>query len=81
MDSSLVVVDTWLSRAGGGSYCHAGQERFLRVLRLEHDVADVTLNLKLVSCWQAIELADIGVNGRPWTRLCVSVGYWVRRGA
>ena len=37
------------------------QERFLRVLRLEHDVADVTLNLKLVSCWQAIELADIGV--------------------
>jgi hypothetical protein len=61
MDSSLVVVDTWLSRPGGGSYCQAGQERFLRVLRLEHDVADVILNLKLVSCWQAIELADTGV--------------------
>jgi hypothetical protein len=31
------------------------------VLRLEGDVADVTLNLKLASCWQAIEPADVGV--------------------
>jgi hypothetical protein len=61
IDSSLVVIVTYLSRPGGGSYCQAGQERFLRVLRLERDIADVTLNLKLVSCWQAIELADAGL--------------------
>jgi hypothetical protein len=28
MDSSLVVIDTYLSRPGGGSYCQAGHERF-----------------------------------------------------
>jgi hypothetical protein len=61
MDSSLVVIDTYLSPPGGGSCCQAGEERFLRVLRLERDAAEVTLDLKLVSCWQAIELAEGGV--------------------
>jgi hypothetical protein len=61
MKSGLLVIDTYLSRPGGGSYCQAGQERFLRVLRLEGNVVEVTLSLKLVSCWQSIELADAGV--------------------
>jgi hypothetical protein len=61
MKSGLVVIDTYLSRPGAGSYCQAGQERFLRVLRLEGNVVEVTLSLKLISCWQSIELADAGV--------------------
>jgi hypothetical protein len=79
VDSSLVVIDTYLSRPGGGSYCQAGQERFLRVLRLVHDVADVTLNLKLVSCWQAIELADAGVEWSTTDSSLESVGYWAQQ--
>jgi hypothetical protein len=61
MDASVIVVDTYLSRPGGGSYCQAGQERFLRILRLDEDVAQATLSVKLASCWQEIELSDPGV--------------------
>jgi hypothetical protein len=61
MDSSVVVVDTYLSRPGSGSYCQAGQERFLRVLRLDKDVAQASLSVKLASCWQELELNDPGV--------------------
>lgn len=61
MESSVVVVDTYLSRPGSGSYCQAGQERFLRILRLDNDVAQATLSIKLASCWQEIELNDPGV--------------------
>jgi hypothetical protein len=57
---------SWSSTRGyrvpeAGRIAREARSAFLCVLRLEHDVADVTLNLKLVSCWQAIELADAGV--------------------
>jgi len=63
--SSLVIVDTYLSRPGGGSYCQAGQERFLRILRLDDGVPQETVRLKLASCWQNIELADPGLQWSP----------------
>jgi hypothetical protein len=59
--SSVVVIDTYLSRPGGGSYCQAGEERSLRILRVDGEAPQVTLNLKLASCWQEIELANPGV--------------------
>jgi hypothetical protein len=65
LGSSLAVIDTYLSRPGGGSYCQAGQERFLRIVRLDDAVPQVTLRLKLASCWQEIELTDAGVEWSP----------------
>jgi hypothetical protein len=63
--SSLAVIDTYLSRPGGASYCQAGEERFLRILRLDDAGPQVTLRLKLASCWQDIELTDAGVEWSP----------------
>ena len=63
--SSVAVVDTYLSRPCGASYCQAGQERFLRILRLDNAEPQVTLRLKLASCWQEIELTDSGVEWSP----------------
>jgi len=65
LGSSVAVVDTYLSRPGGASYCQAGQERFLRILRLDDSEPQVTLRLKLSSCWQEIELIDPGVEWSP----------------
>lgn len=42
-------------------YCQAGEERFLRILRLEASGPQETLRLKLASCWQEIELREPGV--------------------
>jgi hypothetical protein len=64
-EASLIVIDTYPSRPGGGSYCQAGQERFLNVLRLDDDPARATLRLKLASCRQNIELADDGLEWSP----------------
>lgn len=63
--SSVIVIATYLSRPGGGSYCQAGEERFLRVLRIDGEAPQVTLQVKLASCWQEIELADPGVEWSP----------------
>jgi len=53
----LVVVETYPSRLnGGGGACGAGEERFLRVLRLQPPPAKATYSRKLASCWKELTL-------------------------
>jgi len=63
--SNLVIVDTYMSVAGGASYCQAGKERFLRIFAIQGEKSEETLRLKLESCWQHIELLESGVEWLP----------------
>jgi hypothetical protein len=59
--AALIFVDTYRSRAGGMSYCQAGEERFLRVFSIAQAPPRETYRVKLESCRQNIELASPGV--------------------
>lgn len=66
--NAVLVVDTYPSRlSGGAGPCGAGEEQFLRVLRLAPAPARQTLQLKLASCWDELELqAESGSGGLTW---------------
>jgi len=57
----IILVDTYPSISGGMSYCQAGDEKFLRVISIAKTPPKETLQLKLGSCRQNIELADPGM--------------------
>ncbi|MGP8247815.1 MAG: hypothetical protein ACLQVN_25290 [Bryobacteraceae bacterium] len=59
--AAWILTDTYASIPGGMSYCQAGEERFLRVLGIAHGSARETLQVKLASCRDNIELADPGI--------------------
>jgi hypothetical protein len=56
---TLLIQDTYASRPGPLSMCQAGQESFLRVVRLAP--LEEVLSLKLASCRDNIELASPGL--------------------
>jgi hypothetical protein len=58
---ALIVTDTYPSAPLGMNYCQAGEEQFLRVITLAAEKASETLDLKLASCRDNIELADPGL--------------------
>ncbi len=64
-DAAIILVDTYPSIPGGMSYCQAGEERFLRVISIAKTPARETLQLKLASCRQNIELAEPGMEWNP----------------
>src|SRR3954471_17183360 len=56
-DDVVIVTDDYRSRLNlGGGQCGAGEERFLRVIRLAPKPAQETYRVKLASCWDDIEL-------------------------
>ena len=59
--AAIVIIDTYRSRAGGMSYCQAGEERFLRVISTVGQGATVRYGAKVGSCLHNLELADPGV--------------------
>ena len=59
--AAIIVTDTYPSRAGGMSYCQAGEETFLRVISLSPRRPRETLRVKLESCRQNLELDAEGV--------------------
>lgn len=62
-DAVAIVVDRYPSRLNlGAGACGAGEERFLRVLRLAPKPARETWRVKLASCWQNVEPKDDGVH-------------------
>lgn len=65
----LVVVDRYPSRLNrGAGECGAGEERFLRVIRLVPAPAHETYKLKLASCWTDLMPDDeFGDHGLQWT--------------
>ena len=64
-DVAVVIVDTYPSIPLGLSYCHAGGERFLRVISLRENPPRETFRLKLESCRDNIELASPGLEWGP----------------
>lgn len=66
--TAVIVVDTYPSRlSGGAGPCGAGEEQFLRVVRLAPAPARQTFQLKLASCWDELELqAEAGTGGLAW---------------
>jgi hypothetical protein len=58
-NKTLIIQDTHASRPGPLSMCQAGQESFLRVIRLA-PLGEI-LSLKLASCRDDIELASPGL--------------------
>jgi hypothetical protein len=66
--TAVIVVDTYPSRlSGGAGQCGAGEEQFLRVVRIAPAPARQTLQLKLASCWDDLELqAEQGAGGLTW---------------
>ena len=65
--NAVVLVDRYPSKMSGGGECGAGEERFLRVVRLRPAPARQTFVLKLASCWDDIELqAEFGNAGLSW---------------
>jgi hypothetical protein len=56
---TLLIQDTYASRPGPLSMCQAGQESFLRVIRLAP--LEEVLSLKLASCRDNIELGSPGL--------------------
>lgn len=62
----VIVADRYRSRLNtGGGQCGAGEERFLRVIRLAPAPAKETYRTKLASCWDDIELRQEG-GGVQW---------------
>lgn len=57
----VILVDTYLSRSGGMSYCQAGEEQFLRVISVGVWGAIESARVKLTSCIQGIELQEPGL--------------------
>jgi hypothetical protein len=66
--TAVIVVDTYPSRlSGGAGQCGAGEEQFLRVVRLTPAPVRQTFQLKLASCWDELELkAEAGQGGLTW---------------
>ena len=65
--NAVVLIDRYPSKMSGGGQCGAGEERFLRVLRLHPAPAHETFVLKLASCWDDLELqAESGSGGLSW---------------
>lgn len=66
-DTVAIVADSYRSRLNQGSgQCGAGEERFLRVVRLVPRPAKETYRTKLASCWNDIELqTESGVQWSP----------------
>lgn len=58
---ALIVSDTYPSAPLGMSYCQAGEERFLRVFTIAQRRSKQTLQQKIASCRDNIELADPGL--------------------
>lgn len=58
---ALVLVDRYPSLPGGLSFCQAGEENFLRVVSLAKGRERVTLQIKVASCRDNLELADAGI--------------------
>lgn len=57
----IILTDAYPSISGGMSYCRAGEEKFLRVIRLSATSAVEKYRTKLESCRQNLELATPGV--------------------
>lgn len=68
-DTVVLVVDRYRSRLNlGQGQCGAGQEQFLRVVRLRPLPAKETFRLKLDSCWDSIERdSEFGQDGLSWS--------------
>lgn len=62
---AFILADTYASRPGGMSYCQAGEEQFLRVISIARKPARQTLQIKLASCRDNIELASPGIAWKP----------------
>ena len=56
--SVLILTDSYPSRAGGLSYCQAGEEEFLRVIAGMKE----TFRVKLRSCIGELELGEHGIS-------------------
>lgn len=63
----IILTDVYPSIPGGMSYCQAGEEKFLRVIRLSAASAVEKYRTKLESCRQNLELATPGVEWQPTT--------------
>jgi hypothetical protein len=64
----IILTDAYPSIPGGMSYCQAGEEKFLRVIRLSAASAVEKYRTKLESCRQNLELATPGVEWRSTSR-------------
>jgi hypothetical protein len=74
--SALVAMDTYPSRAGGLSYCQAGEESFLRVITTATGTPMESYETKVASCRDNLELADPGVE---WdARTTTVLVHWLR---
>jgi hypothetical protein len=62
---AVLLLDRYPSKLSGGGACGAGEEVFLRVVRLAP--ARQTFALKLASCWDELELqSEFGSGGLSW---------------
>jgi len=59
-DGVIILEDSYPSRPGGLSFCQAGSERFVRVLKLTRPPAQ-TLRVKTESCLDSLDLDDPGI--------------------
>lgn len=62
---AVIISDTYPSLVGGMSFCHAGEERFLRIISIAKRTANETFRIKLESCRENIELASQGIEWNP----------------
>jgi hypothetical protein len=66
-NKSLILSDCYASVPLGMHYCQAGEEQFLRIFTITNGSVHQTLQLKLASCRENIELAEPGVEWNPTT--------------
>ena len=67
--TTVVLVDRYPSRLNGGQgECGAGEESFVRIVRLRPAPARKLWQVKLASCWQDIEAdGEYGDQGLHWS--------------
>lgn len=66
--ASAVLVDAYPSSTSDASNCHAGQERYLRVLSISKKPSEEVFSMKIASCDDTVELAAPGVGWIPESR-------------
>jgi hypothetical protein len=66
-NKTIILSDSYASVPLGMHYCQAGEERFLRIFTLTSGSVHQTLQVKLASCRDNIELADPGLRWNPAT--------------
>jgi hypothetical protein len=64
-NKSMILSDSYASVPLGIHYCQAGEERFLRIFTLANGGVHQSLQVKLASCRDNIELADPGLEWDP----------------